>query len=353
MDPMIIDVHSLVLSNLPAHIEVGLPATAALAAIALIGYLFGQRTRRHELAALDAERQRELERATSIARQLEAIAGSLRQDLANHHSQLTVFKRRLTQAQDFDNDRSWQLVCSEAEAILAPTMQLAQQLSQAYDSIRQQSDALETFSQARTDAATGVGNARALEQKLGVLIATARRSATEFCVAFVCLDRDLSAKADDSKTKVRLAELARLIQTSMRDTDFVARYGDEELVVVMPQTKLSGACIFAERLRAWAVERLSTTISCGLAEYQMNDDRKSLLGRVDSAFYSAKAAGGNCQFVHSGSQIREFRGVHPSPPVKPGKPSASEGKFPLGAPIAAVSDGGPSLIGGLSADASL
>jgi hypothetical protein len=94
----------------------------------------------------------------------------------------------------------------------------------------------------------------------------------------------------------------------MRDSDFVARYGDEELVVVMHQTKLSGACIFADRLRNWVVERLSATISCGIAEYQMNDDKRSLLGRADSAFYSAKAAGGNCQFVHSGRHIREFRG---------------------------------------------
>ena len=46
--------------------------------------------------------------------------------------------------------------------ILAPTMQLAQQLSLAYDSIRQQSDALETFTEARTDPLTGVGNGRAL-----------------------------------------------------------------------------------------------------------------------------------------------------------------------------------------------
>ncbi|HEY4234772.1 MAG TPA: GGDEF domain-containing protein [Lacipirellulaceae bacterium] len=313
---MIIDLQSLVLSKLPISIDVGLPATVALAAVALIGYLFGHRTRKGDVATLDAERQRELERATVIARQLETIAGSLRQDLANHHSQLAAFRRRLNQAQESDNDRAWQMVCSEAEAILAPTMQLAQQLSMAYDSIRQQSEALETFGQARTDPATGIANARALEQTLDILLASARRSGSEFSVAFLCLDRDVSsaAVADSNQTGL-LTELAQLIQSCMRDSDFVARYGDEELVVVMHQTKLLGACIFADRLRNWVVERLSATISCGIAEYQMNDDRRSLLGRADSAFYSAKAAGGNCQFVHSGRHIREFRGSDSPPPA--------------------------------------
>jgi diguanylate cyclase len=349
---MNVELQSLMLSLLPATVDIGLPATAALAAVALIGYIFGKRTRKRTLAALDAERQRELERATAIARQLETIAGSLRQDLANHHSQLASFRRRISQAQETDNDRAWKLVCSEAEAILAPTMQLAQQLSLAYDSIRQQSEALETFSQARTDPATGVANARALEQKLDVLLTTARRNAIEFSVAFICLDRD-NAAADDTRYRVRFVELVQLIQSSMRDTDFVARYGDEELVVVMQHTKLSGACIFADRLRQWVVERLSATVSCGIAEYQMNDDKKSLLGRADSAFYSAKAAGGNCQFVHSGRHIREFRGAA-SPATTDVLKSPPAGiTASLGAPLNLSANDGFGLASGWTADSSL
>jgi diguanylate cyclase len=349
---MTIELQSLLVSMLPTTVVVGLPASVALAAVALIGYLFGHRSRKGDLATLDAERHRELERATMIARQLENIAGSLRQDLANHHSQLAGFRRRLTQAQDSESDRAWQLVCAEAESLLAPTMQLAQQLSFAYDSIRQQSEALETFSQARTDPATGIANVRALEQRLDVLLASARRSATEFCVAFVCLDSPAAA-ADAGTPKARLAELAQLIQSCMRDNDFVARYGDEELVVVMQQTKLSGACIFADRLRKWVVERLSATVSCGIAEYQMNDDRKSLLGRADSAFYSAKAAGGNCQFVHSGQHIREFRGAASTTGAEAARPFPAAAPTSLGAPIAPNGGDGFSLATGWSADANV
>ena len=66
-----------------------------LAAVALIGYLFGNRTRTKIAAAIDERRQQELDRAARIAWQLETIATGLRQDLVTHHSQLATFKRQL------------------------------------------------------------------------------------------------------------------------------------------------------------------------------------------------------------------------------------------------------------------
>jgi diguanylate cyclase (GGDEF)-like protein len=290
-------------------VQVGLPVTVALAAVALIGYLFGQRTRRTEQDPRHAEREPELARASGIAHQLEAIAETLRQDLASHHGRLARFQQRLGEAQSTGDDRAWKELCGEAESMLAPTMRLAQQLSQAYDSIRQQSDALETFSQTRTDPLTGVGNGRALEEKLAVLLTAAHYSEIEFSVALISIDRETSPTDGDGgrSDQDELAELARLILSCMRDRDSVARYGGDEFVVVLPQTKLAGACIFGERLRKLVVERTALTVSCGIAQYQNGDDQDSLLGRADSACYSAKASGGNRHFLHTGTQIREYR----------------------------------------------
>ena len=299
--------------TVPPALEVGLPETAALAAVALIGYLFGHRTRKGRLADLDAQRQRELDRAADIARQLETIAHALRQDLAGHHSQLTRFKRRLSDAQDGGDSESWKSLCAEADLILAPTLQLAQHLSLAYDSIRQQSDALETFTQGRSDPLTGVGNGRALCEKVEALLASARRNGAVFSVALVSLDRTPGDRADQQQPtkKSKLPELARLIESCLRDSDFVARYGEEEFAVVMPQTKLAGAGVFGQRVRQLVAERMSATVGCGIAEYLAGDGEKSLLARADSALYSAKAAGPNRQFVHTGRQIREHRSSGP------------------------------------------
>ena len=108
------------------------------------------------MAKGDERRQQELDRAVRVAKQLESIALGLRRDLVTHHSHVTAFKRRLRQSQTEANDQAWEDLCIEAEAMLGPTLQLAQQLSHAYDQIRQQSDALETFTRGRTDPLTGV-----------------------------------------------------------------------------------------------------------------------------------------------------------------------------------------------------
>jgi diguanylate cyclase len=291
---------------------VGLSLAGALAAVALLAYVFGRRSGKTTAPRSSNERQRELERAAGIALRLETIAGTLRDDLESHHGRLAQFRRRLADAQRADDDDAWKQLCGEAEQMLSPTMQLAEQLSMAYDAIRQQSEALETFTQARIDPHTGVGNGRALDEKFDVLLAATRRGGAEFSIALVSIDRAAGDPAMEDRTwhDAQVAAMAQLIRACMRDNDFVARYGDDEFVVVMPQTKLAGACVFGERLRAAAVSQMAITISSGLTQYRDADDAKTMLARADSAFYSARAGGGNRQFVHTGTQIREHR---PSP----------------------------------------
>jgi predicted signal transduction protein with EAL and GGDEF domain len=102
-----------------------------------------------------------------------------------------------------------------------------------------------------------------------------------------------------------MRRLAGLLRRSARDTDFVARYSDDELIVVMPETSQAGARVFSDRLRKCVAGEMAATISCGIAASVAGDDPKSLLARVDSALYTAKAAGTNRLFVHTGAQIRE------------------------------------------------
>jgi len=295
-------------------VEVGLPVTFALAAIALIGYIFGNRTRAIK-AEFDDRRQQEMDRAARIAWQLETIANRLRQDLVTHHSQLASFKRELRNATNEGNDRAWEKLCGEADAMLGPTMQLAHQLSRAYDEIRQQSEALETFTQGRTDPLTGVGNGRALDQQLKVLLNGAYKGNPTFSVAILSLGRDTAKSDDPSNSSIlpKLPKLASVIRTCMRDSDFVARYGDDEFVVVMPQTSVAGARVFAHRVLKRVTEELASSVCFGLTEVQAEDDIRTLLGRADSALYSAKAAGANRLFVHNGSHIRED--LEGTPPV--------------------------------------
>jgi hypothetical protein len=114
----------------------------------------------------------------------------------------------------------------------------------------------------------------------------------------------------------------------MRDTDFVARYGDEEFVVVMPQTSLAGASVFGDRLQSRVADDLGASVCCGVTEAHAGDDSRTLFARADSALYSAKAAGQNRLFVHTGTHIREHFAGTIATPNSGSTPSGSSSSTP-------------------------
>ncbi len=158
-----------------------------------------------------------------------------------------------------------------------------------------------------------------------MLLATSARGSSQFCIALVSLDRMISQAAGRSLGPILplLPKLAGVIRACMRGPDFVARYGDEEFVVVMPNTTLAGANVFGDRLRKRVEQELATSVCCGITQAHGGDDARSIFARADSALYSAKAAGTNRLFVHTGTHIREHSPVAASSNVTTSLPPAS------------------------------
>ena len=101
-----------------------------------------------------------------------------------------------------------------------------------------------------------------------------------------------------------LREVARVLRDSAREIDEPARYGGEELAVVLPQTEIEGAAQLAERMRetieALRIPRLdgegdlAVTASFGVASVPSSaSDKGSLVAAADAALYRAKRAGKN------------------------------------------------------------
>lgn len=287
--------------------NVNLPITVALAFIAVVGYLFGRRSGRAlAVSQVDELARREVKRARAVARELEAIAGTIRKNLATHHVSLGRFKERMSKLTLEDRDDGWAQLCRDAEEVVKPTLRLAAQIAQAYDEIRQQSNLLMSFTEIRTDPLTRVSNRRAMDESLETMFSRLRRYGEKFSVAI--FDIDHFKKVNDEMGHLygdrTLQAVAQLIDESVRDTDIVARYGGEEFVVMMPHTALEGACTFSERLRHNVEKSLDVTISGGVATADPGDAGPAgLLTRADAALYAAKAAGRNCVFSHGGNDV--------------------------------------------------
>lgn len=111
-----------------------------------------------------------------------------------------------------------------------------------------------------------------------------------------------------------LKTLATRVKHALRASDFLARYGGDELVIVLPHTPLSTAAMVAERLRTLAhhtrfsydSEDITISLSLGVATASTQDTVETCLERADQALYLAKARGRN--------QMRtEEEVTHPAP----------------------------------------
>lgn len=279
----------------------GISETVALGAVAVLGYLFGRRSTK---TLEPADVSEDIQRATAIATELESIAGELRSDLAYHRTQVERFKKQLRAAATDGESKAWKRLREEAETILGPTLELAGQLSLAYDKIRQQSQSLAHYTTSRIDPLTGLSNGRALEEQLEVLLSRrATRDHEPVCsVAMISIE---SVSADrDASHGAPLAQLGKAVTQQLRGSDFAARYGSDELVVVMPKTPLSGASVFGRRFRATIEVQLGMQVCCGVAEALPGETAKGMLARADAALYSARAAKPGAQYLHNGSAIR-------------------------------------------------
>jgi diguanylate cyclase (GGDEF)-like protein len=160
--------------------------------------------------------------------------------------------------------------------------------------------------QAVTDELTGLANVRAFMSIIDREIERSRRF--ENPLGLVMLDLDDFKSVNDTYGHQQgdevLAHVAWVLRDVSRELDTVARYGGEELAVVLPQTDTAGGVMLAERMRT-AIEDLhvprvggkgtiQVTASFGVASVpEHGGDRNELIAAADAALYAAKGAGKN------------------------------------------------------------
>jgi diguanylate cyclase len=182
---------------------------------------------------------------------------------------------------------------------------------------------------AKTDTLTGLPNRRALEE----FFRNAQLAAMEQgeAVSALLIDIDHFKRFNDQfghgvgDQVLRL--MANVLREQVREIDLPARYGGEELIVVMPDADLAACTAIAERIRRSISEcrmtRRSTgealpgiTVSIGVAQFQGGESMADLIDRCDQALYLAKKMGRNRVVTEAeprGSQIASRRAFTVSP----------------------------------------
>ncbi|HEX4108983.1 MAG TPA: diguanylate cyclase [Solirubrobacteraceae bacterium] len=159
--------------------------------------------------------------------------------------------------------------------------------------------------QAVTDDLTGLYNHGRFQEAITAELERARRFGQP--LGLVMLDIDNFKRVNDTyghqQGDLVLREVARIVRENSREIDSPARYGGEELAVVLPGTNLDGAVLMAERIRegiaALRVRRLDgegeiqITASLGVSAAPQADTAPSLIAAADLALYEAKRTGKN------------------------------------------------------------
>jgi len=155
------------------------------------------------------------------------------------------------------------------------------------------------------DGLTGLKNRRYIEEALEREVAGAKRYATDLSFCMMDLDRfkiinDTYGHAAGDRV---LKEVARTITASFRQNDIFGRYGGEEFVVILPNTRIESARNVCERFREKVAQlvlkydtyQLQTSISIGLTSYNRaeNQSPADLILKADKALYRAKDQGRN------------------------------------------------------------
>jgi len=151
---------------------------------------------------------------------------------------------------------------------------------------------------ANTDELTGLDNRRPIMRKLDDL-----GNLGGYCVAIGDIDhfKRLNDTYGHTCGDVALEQVASVLRARVRATDSVGRWGGEEFIVVLPDTKVDDARLLMERVRQAIAEAVvwcgqhdhEVTISIGVADGHKGPQWNNVVKRADDALYDAKVAGRN------------------------------------------------------------
>ncbi|MCD4690686.1 diguanylate cyclase, partial [bacterium] len=158
------------------------------------------------------------------------------------------------------------------------------------------------------DPGTRLYNRLYFDERVKKEMDRARRYGRELAVVLIDIDGlgKINAEFDHKTGDAILRSLADILLSGTRLSDVIARFGGDEFVLILPETKAGDAGILTERLRATFADRtiirsgneVRATVTCGIASYPDHaGDVDTLVRMADSALCRGRAEGRNRTIV--------------------------------------------------------
>ncbi len=178
---------------------------------------------------------------------------------------------------------------------------ISQQLEQRNQQLAETARQLHTL--AMHDELTGIYNRRHIVELLERQRQLFQRHGTPCSLVLFDIDhfKQVNDRHGHAVGDTVLTAFVQRIQPALRKEDAFGRYGGEEFLLLLPETRVADALTLAERVRqqvaasplAFVPQPLPTTVSCGVAELQGMETVDDWLNRADDALYRAKEQGRN------------------------------------------------------------
>ncbi|MCW8918718.1 MAG: GGDEF domain-containing protein [Gammaproteobacteria bacterium] len=230
-----------------------------------------------------------IEESVQQARELTDLKATLQQRVDTIRNHMLAFRQAEEQRRQ-QAEQQVAVLTKKLELVQGESHQLRQRLH-------------DERNQAMVDPLTGIPNRLAYNERLEQEFVRWRRYGTPLTVAVWDVDNFKSVNdtyGHQAGDKV-LTIIARLLHEQSRETDFVARFGGEEFVLLLPSTALENSVTATEYLRRAVAatefhfrgKRVPITISCGASEFLPGDSPEAVFERADKALYEAKRNGRN------------------------------------------------------------
>jgi diguanylate cyclase len=256
-------------------------------------------------------------------RRLSFLVHSMNNDVGQHRAEIGRANRQLAAAQNAQESSFTSAVLNTVTQVMEVNERLHNQLALAEEKLQEQKQQIELHvNEARTDPLTGLSNRRALEDEMARRLAEWQRHHKPFSLVLADIDRfkEINDRYGHPAGDQVLEQFSRLLQDTVRQMDFVARFGGEEFAIVLPGTDWEPAKRAAERVRlavaAAAFQAdghpLRATMSVGLARIGEESDPTELVRRADQALLKSKRSGRNCGHFHNGRSCERIELDDPS-----------------------------------------